>query len=112
MSVEPVERRSRLVVLGPAAWGLAVVLALGVQLVVCVRGTDAESTLVRVAIVVLGVLSLAASIAGGLPAWRERRRRTDVEPPLDPTLAIAATTALGSVLLILAALLVPTNAVC
>jgi amino acid transporter len=115
MSAERLERRSRAVVLAPLAWVVAVILALGVQLIVCVRGTDADSTVVRVAIVVVGLLALVASVVGALPAWRERRERrerTDAEPPLDPTLALVATTAIGSLLVILVAVLVPTNAVC
>jgi len=100
-------RRRWMPALGPLAWVIAVVTALAIQLFVCASGTDAAATPVRVAIVVLAAVAFVASILAALPSWRDRAAGSSAT-----ALVISASVAVGSVLLILVAVVVPTASIC
>jgi hypothetical protein len=104
----PPRRRWWLPIVAPAAWLVAVVSALALQLFVCASGTDAAVTPVRLVIAIVGSV---AFVVGALVAVGVRRDEawTSVARTVG---AVATAAAVGSLLLVLVALIVPTASIC
>jgi hypothetical protein len=101
-------RAVALVVVGPAAWAVAVLVCLAIQLIVCASGTDAAATGVRWSIAVLGAIAVAVSLVALGASWR----RGTHDGPTSIGIAVSAGAAVGATALVLVAIIVPSASVC